>query len=124
MAPELPGAARVAAAARAGRIAVVLPGRVPLRRPDNDLKGLVPSPGWDARYDWEGWLGEDQLFVERDPARGWIATANQRTVPAEWPHFLSSDWALPYRQQRIEQLLESRPKHSLADLRAIQADVK
>ncbi|MFN0185574.1 MAG: penicillin acylase family protein [Aquabacterium sp.] len=109
---------------RAGRIGLVLPGRVPVRRPDNDLKGLAPAPGWDARYDWAGWLPKEALFVERDPARGWIATANQRTVPADWPHFLSSDWALPYRQQRIEQMLESRPKHSLADLRTMQADVR
>ncbi|MEO6664427.1 MAG: penicillin acylase family protein, partial [Rubrivivax sp.] len=34
------------------------------------------------------------------------------------------DWALPYRQQRIEQLLQSRPLHSLADLQAMQADTR
>jgi penicillin amidase len=41
---------------REGRIGVVSPGRVPLRKPDNDLKGQVPAPGWDARYDWAGWV--------------------------------------------------------------------
>ncbi|MFY8087904.1 MAG: penicillin acylase family protein, partial [Rubrivivax sp.] len=39
-----------------GHIAVVLPGRIPVRRPENDLKGLAPAPGWDERYDWAGWL--------------------------------------------------------------------
>ncbi|MCE2660115.1 MAG: penicillin acylase family protein [Rubrivivax sp.] len=107
-----------------GHIAVVLPGRIPVRRPENDLKGLAPAPGWDERYDWAGWLPPEALFTERDPARGWIATANQRTVPADWPHFLSSDWALPYRQQRIEALLQARPRHSLDDLRGMQADIR
>ena len=60
----------------------------------------------------------------RDPARGWIATANQRVVEADYPHFLTSEWVPPYRQQRIEQLLSAKPKHSIDDLAAMQADVK
>ncbi|HEY6512871.1 MAG TPA: penicillin acylase family protein [Burkholderiaceae bacterium] len=109
---------------RAGHIGYIAPGRVPLRKPNNDLKGLVPALGWDSRYDWAGWLGVDALPQERDPARGWIATANQRVVAADYPHFLTSEWALPYRQQRIEQLLAAKPKHSIDDLATIQADVK
>lgn len=107
---------------RAGRIAMVSAGRVPLRRPDNDLKGQVPAPGWDARYDWAGFLPADQTPREIDPPRGWAATANQRIHPPDYPHYLTSEWAAPYRQQRIEQLLQARPRHDLASLRAIQAD--
>jgi len=109
---------------RAGHIGYIAPGRVPLRKPDNDLKGLVPAPGWDARYDWAGWLIPDVLPQTRDPERGWIATANQRIVAPDYPHFLTSEWALPYRQQRIEQLLGAKPKLSIDDLAAIQADIR
>ncbi len=109
---------------REGRIGYIAPGRVPLRRPDNDLKGHVPAPGWDARYDWAGWVPAAETPRENDPARGWIATANQKVVPEGYPHYITSDWALPYRQQRIEQLLRARPRHSLQDLAAMQADVK
>lgn len=109
---------------RAGRIGFVAPGRVPLRRADNDLSGLAPAPGWDARYDWVGWVPADETPRERDPARGWIATANARVHAADYPHYLTNDWALPYRQQRIEQLLRARVRHSLDDLRALQADQK
>ncbi|HTP71759.1 MAG TPA: penicillin acylase family protein [Burkholderiaceae bacterium] len=109
---------------RAGHIGYIAPGRVPLRKASNDLKGLVPSPGWDARYDWDGWLSPDVLPQSRDPERGWIATANQRVVPAGYPHFLTTEWAPPYRHQRIEQLLGAKPKLSIDDLAAIQADVK
>ena len=107
---------------RAGRIGFVAAGRVPVRKPENDLKGQVPAPGWDAKYDWAGWIDAGQTPREFDPARGWIATANQRIHPAAYPHHLTYDWTLPYRQQRIEQLLEQAPKHSVASLRAIQAD--
>jgi len=105
-----------------GRIGVISPGRVPLRKPENDLRGLAPAPGWDARYDWAGWVQADETPREVDPPRGWIATANQRITPAGYPHFLTSEWALPYRQQRIEQLLTAKPQHSLDDLAALQAD--
>ena len=32
-----------------GNIGFIAPGRVPVRKPDNDLKGQAPAPGWDAR---------------------------------------------------------------------------
>jgi penicillin G amidase len=106
-----------------GRIGFVAAGRVPLRRHDNDLKGLAPAPGWDARYDWAGWLDADATPREFDPQRGWLATANQRIHAVDYPHHISSDWAAPYRQQRIEQLLQARPKHSMTSLAAMHKDV-
>ena len=89
---------------RGGAIGFVAPGRVPLRRADNDLKGLAPAPGWDARYDWAGFIDMAQTPRELNPQRGWIATANHKIHGADYPHFITSEWALPYRQQRIEQL--------------------
>ncbi len=114
----------IAVADQSGAIGFVAPGRVPLRGPDNDLKGQVPAPGWEAKYDWVGMLDVDQTPREFDPPRGWIATANQRIHPTDFPHYITADWAVPFRQQRIEQMLEAKPKHSLDDLRAMQADVK
>jgi len=105
-----------------GHIGEVSAGRVPVRRPDHDLKGLVPAPGWEARYDWVGWVPAGETPRETDPARGWIATANQRIHGPDYPHFLTSEWAPPYRQQRIEQLLAATPKHTVDSLRAIQRD--
>lgn len=105
-----------------GHIGMVAAGRVPLRKPENDLKGQVPSPGWDARYDWAGFLEPRLTPREVDPARGWIATANQRIHAPDYPHYVTNEWAAPYRMQRIEQLLAARPRHSIESLRAIQGD--
>lgn len=107
---------------RDGHIGMVAAGRVPLRQGGHDLRGLAPAPGWDARYDWAGFLDPNATPREVDPPRGWIASANQRNHPPSYPHFISSEWAAPYRQQRIEQLLAAQPRHGMDSLRRIQAD--
>lgn len=107
---------------RAGHIALVIPGRVPVRAKAHDLMGQVPAPGWLPQYDWQGFLPADALPVVRNPPAGWLATANQRTVPADYPHYLTSEWAAPWRQQRIEQVLAARERHTLDDLARLQAD--
>lgn len=107
-----------------GRIGLIAPGRVPLRGPDHDLRGLAPAPGWEARYDWIGWVPAGEAPRESDPARGYIANANQRVTPPDYPHYITSEWALPYRQQRIEAVLDGKARHSLDDLAALQADLK
>lgn len=114
----------MAVADRDGHIALVSPGRVPLRKPDNDLQGLAPAPGWDARYDWAGSLPVSELPQVRDPAKGYVANANQKITPPGYPHFISHQWALPFRHQRIEQMLDARPRHSLDDLAVMHGDVK
>ena len=106
-----------------GGIGFIAAGRVPLRRKDNDLRGLAPAPGWEARYDWVGFLDPGKTPREINPPRGWIATANHRITSADYPHFITSEWAVPYRQQRIEALLKARPKHDKESLRQIQTDV-
>ena len=105
-----------------GNIGMVAAGRVPLRKPENDLKGLVPAPGWEARYDWAGFLDPARTPREINPARGWIATANHRIHPANYPYYLTSEWLTPERQNRIERLLAAQTKHTKASLQAIQAD--
>ncbi len=107
-----------------GRIALLLPGRVPVRGPDHDLHGQVPAPGWLARYDWRGYLDPAQLPLQVDPASGWLATANQRTTPPGYEHFLSAEWTFPYRQTRIESLLQATPRHDVDSLVAMQRDVQ
>jgi len=104
------------------RIAFVAAGRVPLRKAENDLRGQAPAPGWDARYDWDGFIDADHTPREIDPARGWIATANQRIHGPLYPYYLTSEWAAPYRHQRIDALLAATPRHTLDTLAAIQRD--
>ena len=107
---------------RAGHIGFVAPALVPVRRPDNEAMGRVPVPGWEAKYDWQGFIPHEKLPALFDPPGGRIVTANQKITPPGYKPFISADWYPPYRAQRIEELLAARTKHSIASFEAMQAD--
>lgn len=104
-----------------GHIAYKAAGRVPVRSAANDIRGVAPSPGWESRYDWTGWMAYADLPAD-DGKKGWVATANQRITPPNYPHFLGQDWNTPHRFERIEQVLQAKPKHSFKDMQALQND--
>ncbi len=105
-----------------GNIGFVAPGRVPVRKPENDLKGQAPAPGWDAKYDWDGFIPFEQLPQSYNPAAGEIVTANHKIVPDNYPYYITSEWNPPYRAKRIQQLLDATPKHTLQSFARIQGD--
>ena len=106
-----------------GNIGFVAAGRVPRRKPANDLQGMAPAPGWLDKYDWDGYLPFEQLPRLFNPASGSVVTANHRITPPGYPYFISSEWQPPYRADRIQQLLDAAPKHTVESFARIQADV-
>lgn len=93
-------------------------GRYPNRR---EGLGLVPSPGWNGQYDWDGFADPMLHPYDQDPAQGWLATANQRTVPKGYGMQLSNSWFYPERAERIGQLLAHRKQDSRSAM-AMQYD--
>jgi penicillin amidase len=106
-----------------GNIGFVAAGRVPIRKPENDLKGLAPAPGWLAKYDWAGFIPYEELPRAHNPADGTVVTANHRITPRGYPHYITNEWQPPYRANRISELLGALPKHSIASFARIQGDV-
>lgn len=86
-------------------------------------RGLVPSPGWTGEYDWTGLLETERLPHILNPASGYVATANHRTVEAHYPHVLSSSWYWPERIERIAQMLAASDRHTAESSRQMQLDV-
>lgn len=76
-------------------------GRYPNRR---EGQGLLPSPGWDGRYDWDGYADPMLHPYDQDPTAGWIGHANQRSLPRGYGMQLSSSWYYPERAERLGQL--------------------
>jgi len=68
----------VVAADTAGRAVYKAAGRVPTRAPDNDLRGVAPAPGWEARYDWTGWIP----YAETPEARFGTLASSAMMQPA------------------------------------------
>ena len=106
-----------------GNIGMIAPGRVPVRDPANKVAGRAPVPGWEATYDWKGYLKFEDLPRFENPPAGAIGTANARIVGPDYPHHLTYDWETEYRQQRIKELVLDRNGHDVASMRAAQADV-
>jgi penicillin amidase len=95
------------------------PGGLAPVRPNWD--GLLPVAG-DGRYEWSGFRDMDELPVESNPARGWIATANHMNLPDGYPHPIGFEWIQPYRFERIREVLESRERFTIGDMAALQTD--
>ncbi|MDF3302825.1 penicillin acylase family protein [Streptomyces tropicalis] len=106
-------------------IGYTLPGRIPIRAKSDD--GSIPAPGWDSKYDWTGYIKQDELPYEYDPERGYVVTANQAVVdPGSYPYTLTTDWGYGTRSQRISDLIQSKidggGKISTEDMRQMQLD--
>ncbi len=107
-----------------GNIGYYAPGRVPIRHPDNEVKGRLPVPGWEAKYDWQGFIPFEELPQVFNPERGYHYTANEKIVPNHYPHFITGDWTLPYRAKRISDRLEQEDTHSVQSFIDLQSDVQ
>ncbi|MDX2202414.1 MAG: penicillin acylase family protein [Hyphomicrobiaceae bacterium] len=106
-----------------GNIGLIAPGTVPVRDPANAVAGRAPVPGWDAVYDWKGFIPADRLPRTQNPPAGAIGTSNARMVPPDYPFLLTNDWDPPFRQQRLERLILERGEHDIESMKAAQADV-
>jgi penicillin G amidase len=96
-------------------------GWVPIR-PNHD--GLLPVPG-DGRYDWAGLTPLDVLPSVFNPKQGWLANANQMSLPPDYPvaeRKIGFDWPPPDRYQRITEVLQTAHAFSVNDCVKLQHD--
>ncbi|MFN8254684.1 MAG: penicillin acylase family protein [Bacteroidales bacterium] len=93
---------------------------IPLRKGD---PGFL-YPGDTTAFDWTGFVPFDSLPHEYNPPRGYVSSANCRTAPPDYPYFISSWYDLPYRMDRIREMLEAKDKLSIDDFIKMQADFK
>jgi penicillin amidase len=98
-------------------------GRIPIRAKGH---GQFPVPGWNDEYHWNGYVPSEKMPQRYNPPSGYIASANDNATDADYPYFISNDWAPPERVQRIRQLVEAgsagEARLSLADMERIQHD--
>jgi penicillin amidase len=102
-----------------GHIGYWAAGRYPIRKTG---QGLIPNDGTVGESDWRGYIPFERTPHLYDPPSGVIVTANNRTVGRSYPYYITDEWAAPYRARRIYNLLMAKPKLSVEDFQAIQAD--
>lgn len=104
------------AADSGGTIAMLGIGRTAVR--DQRVGLLAPEefPPW--------YIDPDDMPLEVNPERGWVACANNRVTGDDYPYPIHGIWVPGYRARRIGDVLESRRRHSVAEMRLLQLDVR
>jgi penicillin G amidase len=108
---------------RAGNIGEHSVGLAPLRK---NWTGLLPVPG-SGGYEWAGFVRTDELPHSFNPGLGFIATANHRMIPEDYPYKVGFEWGSPIRFKRISQVIDadksSGHKITIEDMERLQSDV-
>src|SRR5262249_9893061 len=92
----------------------------PAPRPQGGGRGY--RPGWDPDHQWQGLIPFEGMPRCADPARGWLATANNRPAPDDFPYPLSGTWNDGLRARRIREMIEARNVLSRDDCAAMHQD--
>lgn len=105
-----------------GTIGYESPCVLPIR---DGYTGAFPIPGWTSRYHWKGMVDKAAMPAVQNPRRGWIITANARTVPVErFFTAYNNDPAEPNRyKQAVARLTAGDKKLTPAEAADVQMDV-
>ena len=90
-----------------GNIAYQTPGNIPIRKPGHT--GVFPVPGWTDDYEWQGYIPFDQLPTVYNPPQGYVTSANNAIVGADYPYGIAPQPDSGYRAARIVEMIENAP---------------
>ena len=103
-----------------GTIAFKANGKIPIYEDGKDA--LLPLNGWEAENEWQDFIPFDELPSVVNPEKGFIATANNKVAPDDYPYHISNVWAQPYRYERIAEVLESGDDFTIEEMQDLQMD--
>ncbi len=79
-------------------------------------------PGTNDEFDWKGMVPFDSLPHYYNPSSGIAVSANNKTAPVDYPNYISYWYDLPFRFNRITNMLLETEKHNAQSFKAIQTD--
>lgn len=101
-----------------GNIGMQISAGIPIRK--GDIIGFYP--GDTTAYDWQGLVPFEALPYEFNPSRGYVSSANNKTIDETYPFKVSYWFDMPNRISRIREMLEAKEKISPEDFQMIQTD--
>jgi penicillin amidase len=102
-----------------GNIGIFCAAGIPIRNRDIAM-GILP--GDTDKYNWKGYVPFEELPRIYNPSSGFLASANNRTIPADFPYHIGTWYSLPNRYERIIEMLSAKEKLSIEDFQDIQLD--
>ncbi len=103
-----------------GNIGLQCSAGVPIR----EGNGIQIYPGDSSKYDWQGLVPFEELPFEFNPERGYVSSANNKTVPQEYPYYISYWFATNDRIDRIREMLEAKEKLGVEDFEKMHSDFR
>jgi penicillin amidase len=101
-----------------GNIGLNTGGGIPIRKGN----GSMIRNGETEEFDWKEFVPFEQLPYSFNPEKGYVSSANNKTVTEGYPYYISSNFILPYRINRIRQMLEEKEVFSLEDFKRMITD--
>ena len=101
-----------------GNIGYMCRGRIPIR---SRVNGWLPVPGWTGEHEWKGDIPFEELPRSINPPEGYIATANNRPVGEDYPHYIAVDFTPEFRVKGVTQGLKSLTRPAAPDMAEVHA---
>ncbi len=101
-----------------GNIGMSSGGGIPVR----DGSAIMIRSGETDEYDWKGYVPFENMPCIYNPATGDVSSANNKSTGDDYPWFISNSFELPYRINRIREMLEEKDKLGTDDFRRMVTD--
>ena len=106
-------------ASTSGDIAMRIQGKFPIRR---QLEGKFVIDGTRKANGWTAFIPNEQNVQEKNPARGFVSSANQYPVDASYPYYITATSFEAYRNRRINNTLIDMNHIEPRDMMTLQND--
>ncbi len=101
-----------------GNIGLQSTGGLPIREGNH----IMIYPGDTTLYDWKGIVPFENMPYTYNPECGFVASANNKTVDADYPHYIGTWYSLPNRYDRIVEMITAKEKLSIQDFQKMHSD--
>jgi penicillin G amidase len=103
---------------REGNIGLHTGGGIPVRKGH----GTIIRDGSTDEYDWKGYVPFSQLPNSFNPPSGTVSSANNKTTDDNYPYYIATSFAMPYRINRIRVMIDSKEVHGVDDFKQMLTD--
>ena len=88
-----------------------------------DRQGDFIMPGIDSSYDWQGMIPNEENPMMKNPERGFVSSANQKSVDSTYPYYLGTASSFPlYRGISVNKRLAVMNQITPIDMQGLQTD--
>ena len=105
-------------ASKEGDIAIKVNGRLPVKRKE---QGRFVQDGSQSQNAWSGYIPMNQIPQVKNPARGFVSSANQHSTAVDYPYYYNGGFE-DYRGRILNRKLAAMDDITIDDMKDLQND--